>query len=248
MNKHSFPVDAVGDPIHDLTEPGYYPDFSTMRQKKTWDLATQNVVTARVGGIPRIRFFSAEEARLLEAIVDRLLPQDDRAESRTIPIVPVIDERLFKNAINGFRYEDMPSDREAYPMGIQAIHEMAQQRFGGPFIELSVAYQEIILKSLHDGKPNPDHDIWKRMPVHRFWALLLEDCVSAYYAHPWAWDEIGFGGPAYPRGYMRLENGLPEPWETDEMRYVWRAPVDSLSDLASVRTDDDPSATRGDTD
>jgi hypothetical protein len=43
--------------------------------------------------------------------------------------------------------------------------------------------------------------------------LLIEDCVTAYYSHPWAWDEIGFGGPAYPRGYMRIENGLPEPWE-----------------------------------
>jgi hypothetical protein len=28
--------------------------------------------------------------------------------------------------------------------------------------------------------------------------------LAAFYAHPWAWNEIGFGGPAYPRGYMRL--------------------------------------------
>ena len=69
------------------------------------------------------------------------------------------------------------------------------------------------------------------MPVHRFWAMLMEDCITAYYSHPWAWDEIGFGGPAYPRGYMRLENGLPEPWEKDEQRYEWNAPVDSLSEL-----------------
>jgi len=61
--------------------------------------------------------------------------------------------------------------------------------------------------------------------------MLLEDSVNVYYAHPWAWDEIGFGGPAYPRGYMRLENGLPEPWETDEVRYIWTAPADTLSDL-----------------
>ena len=69
------------------------------------------------------------------------------------------------------------------------------------------------------------------MPIHRFWALLMEDCVTAYYAHPWSWDEVGFGGPAYPRGYMRLENGLPEPWEKDEQRYEWNAPADSVSVL-----------------
>ena len=54
--------------------------------------------------------------------------------------------------------------------------------------------------------------------------LLVQDCVEGYYAHPWAWDEIGFGGPAYPRGYMRLEHGKPEPWEVEEQRYEWSGP------------------------
>jgi hypothetical protein len=51
--------------------------------------------------------------------------------------------------------------------------------------------------------------------------LMMQDCIEVYYAHPWAWDEIGYGGPAYPRGYMRLENGQPEPWEGNEKRYEW---------------------------
>ena len=32
--------------------------------------------------------------------------------------------------------------------------------------------------------------------------------------HPWAWNEIGFGGPAYPRGYARLGPGQRESWES----------------------------------
>jgi len=28
--------------------------------------------------------------------------------------------------------------------------------------------------------------------------------LAAFYSHPWAWNEIGYGGPAYPQGYMRL--------------------------------------------
>ena len=55
--------------------------------------------------------------------------------------------------------------------------------------------------------------------------------MEAYYAHPWAWDEVGFGGPAYPRGYMRLERGEPEPWEVEEQRYEWAAPPESASSL-----------------
>lgn len=213
------------------SQPGYYPGFSTLAQKAFWDQATRTVVTSRVEHNPPIRFFSAYEERVLQAVIDRLLPQDDRIPEKRIEILPTIDERLYKNALNGFRYEDMLPDRDAYCDGLRAIDEMARQRFHTPFADLDVHSQELILKSLHDEAPDPPHEVWKRMPVHRFWNMLMEDCANVYYAHPWAWDEIGFGGPAYPRGYMRLENGLPEPWETDEDRYEWSAPSNSLSDL-----------------
>ncbi|HLY42785.1 MAG TPA: gluconate 2-dehydrogenase subunit 3 family protein [Terracidiphilus sp.] len=231
MSRKSFPFRATGGELRDLDQPGYYPGYSTIDQKKHWEEATRNLVKKRVEETTPMRFFTEQEAALLGAIVDRLMPQDDRSEAHTIPILPVIDERLHKNELNGFRYEDMPPDQDAYRIGIQAINAMAQARFKQPFVELTVHRQELILKSLHDGKPDPDHAVWARMPVHRFWALLMEDCINAYYSHPWAWDEIGFGGPAYPRAYTRLENGLPEPWEKDEGRHQWNAPVDSLSDL-----------------
>jgi hypothetical protein len=231
MTRKSFPYLATGGEIRDLEQPGYYAEHSTMAQMKSWDEATRDVVKGRVEKVPSIRFFSPEQASLLGAVIDRVLPQDDRSEDRTIPILPILDERLLNNSLNGFRYEEMPPDREAYQFAIKAIEEMAQERFHESFVDLTVHRQELILKSLHDGKPDPENEVWQRMPVHRFWAMLMEDCVTAYYSHPWAWDEIGFGGPAYPRGYMRLENGLPEPWEKDEQRYEWNAPVDSLSQL-----------------
>lgn len=219
-----------GPKIVQRDQPGYYPGYSTLSQQAYWDEATRQAVTSRVTKTSPIRFFSAEQVVLLQAIVDRLIPQDDRTLDRRIPIVARIDERLFKNALSGFRYEDMPPDREAYQLGLEAIDEMARRRFHQQFAELEAYRQDTILKSLHDGKPDPPNGVWKRLPVHRFWPMMLEDCVDAYYSHPWSWDEIGYGGPAYPRGYMRLENGLAEPWEVDEVRYEWNAPVGSLSD------------------
>ncbi|HVW76294.1 MAG TPA: gluconate 2-dehydrogenase subunit 3 family protein [Alloacidobacterium sp.] len=231
MSRKSFPFRATGGCLKDIDQPGYYPGYSTLSQKKNWEEATRKIVVERVEKTAPIHFLSQEEAAMLGAMIDRVMPQDDRAERRTIPILSVIDERLYTNSLNGFRYEDMPPDQEAYKLGLKAIDEMSQFRFHQDFIDLTVHRQELILKSLHDGKPEPDNTIWHRMPVHRFWALLMEDCVTAYYSHPWAWDEIGFGGPAYPRGYMRLEHGLPEPWEKEEQRYEWNAPVDSVSQL-----------------
>lgn len=212
-------------------QPGYYPGYSTLGQKESWDEATRTAVTERVSPEPPIRFFGPDNATLLQAVIDRLLPQDDRVPERRIPILAPIDERLYRNELNGFRYDNMPPDRDAYLLGLGAIDAMAQERFKMSFVELSAFPQEVILKSLHDGKPDPEVATWKKMPVKRFWTMILEDCVNAYYAHPWAWDEMGFGGPAYPRAYMRLEIGLPEPWEKDEVRYVWSAPADSVSDL-----------------
>lgn len=210
-------------------KPGFYPGYSVMSQQKTWDEATRHTIDDRLNRVPPIRFFSADEAMLMEAIAACLVPQDDRRPERRIPIVPFIDERLFTNKIAGFRYEDMPPDQLAYRWMLQAIATMSIERFGSAFIACTRLQQEALLKSIHENEPDPPHPNWERMNVSRAWALLLEDCAGVYYSHPWAWDEIGFGGPAYPRGYMRLEGGLPEPWEVEEVRYDFRPPYESLS-------------------
>lgn len=210
--------------------PGYYPGFHTLDQKKFWDAATRKAVLDRVNNIPEIRFFPPEQARLMEAVCGRILPQDDRDEAHKIPIVPWIDERLFADRHDGYRFEDMPPDREAYQLGLRGIEEIARHLHGRGFCEIGIGERDEILETLHDARPAAALKIWKQMPVHRFWMLLIQDCITVYYSHPWAWDEIGFGGPAYPRAYMRLERGEPEPWEKNEKRHEWIAPGSSLSE------------------
>lgn len=225
---------ATGAPLRKPEQPGYYPGFSTLRQKPYWDAATRQVVEERVSGQKPIRFFTPDEARTMCAVVDRILPQDDRTDERRIPILPGIDERLYENRLEGYRFEDMPSDQEAYRIAARAFAAMAQTMHGHEFHELGVHQQEEIIKSIHEAKPRAAQELWKQMNIERFWALLVTDVLSVYYAHPWAWDEIGYGGPAYPRGYMRLEEGEPEPWEVPEQRYEWLAPADSISDVEEL--------------
>ncbi|MGI4827885.1 MAG: gluconate 2-dehydrogenase subunit 3 family protein [Janthinobacterium lividum] len=210
-------------------QPGYYPGYTTLSQKKYWDETTRKVVVGRATETKPIRFFTPEEARTMDAVMDRILPQDDRTPDHRVPLLPSLDERLFVNRIEGYRYDTMPSDQEAYRIAAQAIDQMARELHGKRFDELGTLDQELILKSLHDDKPLAAQKEWKRMSLERFWAMLVSDACSVYYAHPWAWDEIGFGGPAYPRGYMRLEEGEPEPWEVAEQRYRWTPPADTIS-------------------
>jgi len=223
------PLDANGRPLPKTAQPGYYPGFSTLSQEAFWDEATRRVVRTRVETVAPIRFFTESEARLLGAMLDRIVPQDDRDEAHRIPILSVIDDRLFDDRIDGYRFEDMPSDQEAYRQGLPGIDLIAQHLFDRPFTELEPLQQDTVLWTMHDDQPPAGQDIWKQVPADRFWLLIVQDAVDAYYAHPYAWDEVGFGGPSYPRGYFRLERGQPEPWEVREQRYEWSAPPTSSS-------------------
>jgi hypothetical protein len=226
----NLPIDPrTGCPIGPMEQPGYYPGYHTLSQQAYWDAKTREVVLDRVHNVPPIRFFTPEQADLMEAIAARIVPQDDRDIAHRIPIVPHIDKRLYEDRQEGYRHEDMPPDREAFQLGLKAIEQIAYHLHQRSFAELGPREQDALLQTVHDGKPSAGHEIWKKLPVHRFWMLLVKDCVEVYYAHPWAWDEIGFGGPAYPRGYMRLEGGQPEPWEVTERRYEWAPPPTSLS-------------------
>src|SRR5579875_3015332 len=101
--KHREPLTdpATGAALGQRKQPGYYPGFETLSQQKYWDAATRQVVLDRVSKVPPIRFFTADEARTMLAVVDRILPQDDRTPDRRIPILPRLDERLFTNKLEG---------------------------------------------------------------------------------------------------------------------------------------------------
>ena len=77
-------------------------------------------------------------------------------------------------------------------------------------------------RELHGTGKVQQHDRFKAealgdMPPKNFFQhRIVHDCCAAYYAHPIAWNEIGFGGPASPRGYVRLDMDKRDPWEAAE--------------------------------
>lgn len=219
-----------GEVMPPTEQPGYYPGYSTLSQQAYWDQTTRDLVVNRVEQVPPVRYFLPQEARFWRTVFEHILPQADRMPERRIPILERLDERLYNNRGVGYRYANMPQDREAYRLAEIAINEESQARYSGRFVDLPYMQQELVLKAIHDGKPVAAKTIWKQMSIGRFWLLLLQDAIEAYYSHPWAWDEIGFGGPAYPRAYTRLERGEPEPWEVEEQRYEWDAPRFAVSD------------------
>lgn len=229
MNAEGLPIDPdTGSPIPPRLDPGYYPGFHTLDQQDAWDEPTRAVVMERVNNVPPIRFF-ADVLPLARAIFDRILPQDDRLPETRVPVLNYIDNRLWQGMTDGYRYEHVPDERECYRLGFQGIEEIARSVYGKAFTELDPRQQDEILVGLRDDEPRAAHDIWNRLAPRRFFQFMVQDAAAAYYCHPYAWDEIGFGGPSYPRGYMRIERGEPEPWEVEEQVYAWEAPPNSLS-------------------
>ena len=81
---------------------------------------------------------------------------------------------------------------------------------GRPFCRRSIAAEQMQLDRARCGAPRATGTA---CPADRVFALWMRYACDAFYSHPWAWNEIGFGGPAYPRGYKNLGIDRREPWE-----------------------------------
>jgi hypothetical protein len=180
----------------------------------SWDDQTREAIRQRLVAIPERRFFGTTEWQTLEAVANRLVPQPDRASP--IPIVPWIDDKLHRDTRDGFRYDDMPVLREAWRLGLEGINEESRRRFQSDFPALSNDQQDIVLRAIQEG--DVQGPVWERVPAQRFFStVLLKEIVGEYYAHPLAWSEVGFGGPASPRGYVRLGLDQRDPWEAPRL-------------------------------
>jgi hypothetical protein len=179
---------------------GRYPDYDVLANAEHWDEETRKVVLARVQEVPPVRFFTPAEARTAAAFCDVVLAQD--REPR-IPVMPMIDRKLFEGELDGFRYADMPDDRETWRRVLAALDAAGFA---------TASRRRAIVRDFSEGRLDCG------LNASHAWSVVMRAVLSAFYSHPWAWNEIGFGGPAYPRGYMRLQPGPPgrEPYEAIE--------------------------------
>lgn len=191
-----------------------YPDYDVLEKwnSPSWNDQTREVVGARLTKIPVRRLLNPEEWQTLEAVCARLVPQPERGAD-AVPIAPFIDAKLFENRGDGYRYEDMPPLREAWRRGLAAINDEAQARTGASFCTLGDDSKDEVLRAIESGDVRAD---WHGLPPKRFFEVMLKHVVSVYYAHPAAWSEMGFGGPASPRGYVRLGFNRRDSWEAVE--------------------------------
>ncbi len=191
---------------------GRYPGFEVLAQQDHWDEATRTIVLSRLHPPQRFRFFTPAEVATLTAFCDVVLAQDGEPY---VPVLAYIDQRLAELELDGFRYADMPRDDEAWRLAAQGLDEAARERGEQSYAQAPQELRAELCGTLAEGRA-PGGQAWDRLPPQRAWKVLTRYVLSAFYAHPWAWNEIGFPGPAYPRGYSRLGAGEREGFEAAE--------------------------------
>ena len=187
---------------------GRYPDYNVLDEVDHWDEVTRRVVRDRAERSPEIRFFTRPEASTLGAFCDVVMAQDREPK---IPVLAMVDAKLFAGELDGFRFAGMPDDRETWRRAAKGLDAVARQHGSEDFTSASPEVQHEIVDSFHRGELRGE--VWDELDPKRVWSVLMRAVLSAFYSHPWAWNEIGFGGPAYPRGYARLGAGQRESWE-----------------------------------
>ncbi len=185
---------------------GRFPGFDVLDQRSHWDAATAAVVDARLGMLPEIRFFTVAEEAAATAIFDQLLYQ--RAAPK-VPVTRLVDMRLAEGQTDGWHYDSMPPDDVAWQRSLAGIDSDAVDRFGAPIADCAWGAQKGLLAAVHDSREK----LWHGMLPAQVWSLWTRYACTAFYAHPAAWSEIGFAGPAYPRGYKNLGVDKREPFE-----------------------------------
>ncbi len=155
------------------------------------------------------QFFAPETYQLLVAVAARLFPQPERPVP--IPVAMDVDQRLAKGGSDGWRYDALPPDREAYRMGLGGIEQIAHALFKADFEQLSGNQQDEVIQALASG--NPPGEVWQTLAASRFFEEMLAELTTIYYAHPWAQDEIDYTGYADLPAWTKIGLNEKEPRE-----------------------------------
>ena len=201
----------------DQLRPTPYPGYDVLSKRHTpsWNAITREAVNARLAVSDTPRFFTAAEFATVKAIADRIVPQP--RDRPPVPVPALVDHKLHVGRSEGYRHAGMPREREAWRLGLRALDAEAQSRHGQSFRQIPPNEQDELLKQMQEGEMKDP--AWEGMPPKTFFKeRMAHDLVFAYYCHPTAWNEIGWGGPAAPRGYVRMGFNGRDPWEAAEVK------------------------------
>ncbi len=193
--------------------PAY--DVLAKRDTPSWNEQTREVVDRRLALTIAEGVLSDTQLATLRAIAARMCP--DPPERPATTTLAMVMHKIAEDEGDGHRPECLPRTAECWHRGLDAIEAEARLRTSRGFAQLDADQADEILRAVESGEVRAE--LWQDLPADLFWKWrLLPDLVSAHWAQPSLWSAMGFGGPASPRGYVRLSENRRDPWEAVEER------------------------------
>lgn len=146
------------------------------------------------------RVLTPEEASLVDAVSEQIIPADKDPGAREAGVVHFIDRQL-----------DGPYKKHAenYRKGLACLEKTSQAMFGKSFAQLAWPDQTRLLQALESGKT--PKDIWTQPSSKEFFGLIRDHTMQGFYGSP------RHGGN---RNYVRYKMlGLEYPRIIGQNRY-----------------------------
>lgn len=123
--------------------------------------------------LSRWRFITEQESKLLDALVEQIVPTDEWPGAREAGVTNFIDKQLVGPYT---RYQ------ETYRKGLFAIQETCKAKFQKLFEELPWEEQTIFLKAMEAGKMTGKE--WEKGFDRQFFGLIRNHSMQGFYGSP----------------------------------------------------------------
>jgi gluconate 2-dehydrogenase gamma chain len=118
-------------------------------------------------------FFTPDEARLVEAIAEQIIPADKDPGAKDAGVVFFIDLQLVGP------YKRL---QEKYRSGLQSVQKTSRQKFGKPFEDLAWDDQTALLETLESGRA--PKELWQDPTAAEFFELVRDHTMQGFYGSP----------------------------------------------------------------
>jgi len=157
------------------------------------------------GVISPWRFFTVEEAGIVEAVCERIVPADQDPGATQAGVANFIDRQLVGH---------LQRWQSAYREGIAGVDQTSLALTGKRFVDLPAGKQTEVLTALGEG--SAPGEVWKRRSPQEFVALIVSHTMQGFYGDPRhggnrdgvSWKMLGL---PYPPIRGRLQYDLTKP-------------------------------------
>ncbi|QST00620.1 gluconate 2-dehydrogenase subunit 3 family protein [Pontibacillus sp. ALD_SL1] len=186
----------------------HYPTYDVMSEKNEWDPVTQQVLFTRIHP-SESSILTPDMKRTLQALAKTLFPS--HLGEQTLSLTMVLDQRLTAKKLKAFPKGANFSKELIILKGLTFMEQEAITEHGKTFYLLDEKTRNELVRKWRSSDGDPS--IWAEVHSDLFFSTVSAEIVKIIYSDPAIWSDIGYGGPAFPRGYYAFGPHQFDEWE-----------------------------------